>query len=102
MKVAADRFDSRMQTLPREDFPTLPEGTGSLQRVAAARRPEADGREDAVRDHGRGHAVFPERRALHPSAGLDEPGFDRWAPPGAHHRAAREERREERRTTKFA
>ena len=29
VKVAADRFDSRMQTLPREDFPTLPEGTGS-------------------------------------------------------------------------
>jgi DNA polymerase III subunit beta len=29
VKVAADRFDSRMQTLPREDFPTLPEATGS-------------------------------------------------------------------------
>jgi DNA polymerase-3 subunit beta len=28
VKVAADRFDSRMQTLPRDDFPTLPEGTG--------------------------------------------------------------------------
>jgi len=25
VKVAADRFDSRMQTLPREDFPTLPD-----------------------------------------------------------------------------
>jgi len=32
VKVAADRFDSRMQTLPREDFPTLPEtsGTGTV------------------------------------------------------------------------
>src|SRR5262249_16677049 len=29
VKVAADRFDSRMQTLPREDFPTLPENGGS-------------------------------------------------------------------------
>jgi len=28
VKVAADRFDSRMQTLPREDFPTLPENGG--------------------------------------------------------------------------
>ncbi len=28
VKVAADRFDSRLQTLPREDFPTLPEGGG--------------------------------------------------------------------------
>jgi len=30
VKVAADRFDSRMQTLPREDFPTLPEASGSV------------------------------------------------------------------------
>jgi DNA polymerase III subunit beta len=29
VKVAADRFDSRMQTLPRDDFPTLPESSGS-------------------------------------------------------------------------
>lgn len=29
VKVAADRFDSRMQTLPREDFPSLPEATGA-------------------------------------------------------------------------
>ena len=28
VKVAADRFDSRMQTLPREDVPTLPEASG--------------------------------------------------------------------------
>src|SRR5262245_38539963 len=30
VKVAADRFDSRMQTLPREDFPTLPESSGTI------------------------------------------------------------------------
>lgn len=29
VKVAADRFDSKMQTLPREDFPTLPESGGA-------------------------------------------------------------------------
>jgi DNA polymerase III subunit beta len=38
VKVAADRFDSRMQTLPREDFPALPEGgtapMASLPRTA--------------------------------------------------------------------
>jgi DNA polymerase-3 subunit beta len=38
VKIAADRFDSRMQTLPREDFPTLPESGGTptttLQRSA--------------------------------------------------------------------
>ena len=30
VKVAADRFDSRMQTLPREDFPSLPEASGTF------------------------------------------------------------------------
>ena len=29
IKIAADRFDSRLQTLPREDFPTLPDPGGS-------------------------------------------------------------------------
>jgi DNA polymerase-3 subunit beta len=28
VKIAADRFDSRLQTLPREDFPTLPPSGG--------------------------------------------------------------------------
>src|ERR1700742_3642121 len=31
VKVAADRFDSRMQTLPREDFPTLPDASGTVR-----------------------------------------------------------------------
>ena len=31
VKVAADRFDSRMQTLPREDFPTLPAASGTAR-----------------------------------------------------------------------
>jgi DNA polymerase-3 subunit beta len=30
VKVAADRFDSRMQTLPREDFPTLPDAPDTV------------------------------------------------------------------------
>ena len=38
VKVAAEHFDSRMQTLPREDFPTLPEAstapTATLPRSA--------------------------------------------------------------------
>src|SRR5262249_45084697 len=29
VKVAADRFDSKMQTLPKEDFPTLPDAGSS-------------------------------------------------------------------------
>ena len=31
VKVAADRFDSRIQTLPREDFPTLPDASGKAR-----------------------------------------------------------------------
>jgi DNA polymerase-3 subunit beta len=31
VKVAADHFDSRMQTLPREDFPTLPDASGKAK-----------------------------------------------------------------------
>src|SRR5712671_6806875 len=30
VKVAADRFDSRMQTLPKEDFPAVPEASGVI------------------------------------------------------------------------
>jgi DNA polymerase-3 subunit beta len=30
VKVAAERFESRMQTLPRDDFPTLPESSGNF------------------------------------------------------------------------
>ena len=37
VKVAADRFDSRMQTLPREDFPSLP-GAAGTSRAALPRQ----------------------------------------------------------------
>lgn len=30
VKVAADRFDSRMATLPRDDFPSLPDSSGAF------------------------------------------------------------------------
>jgi DNA polymerase-3 subunit beta len=30
VKVAADRFESRMQTLPKDDFPAVPESSGSI------------------------------------------------------------------------
>jgi DNA polymerase-3 subunit beta len=30
VKLAADRFDSRMQTLPKEDFPAVPEASGTF------------------------------------------------------------------------
>jgi DNA polymerase-3 subunit beta len=33
VKVAADRFDSRMQTMARDDFPTLPEAKGAMETI---------------------------------------------------------------------
>jgi DNA polymerase-3 subunit beta len=41
VKVAADRFDSRMQTLPREDFPTLPDAPGPTTTSSATLAREA-------------------------------------------------------------
>src|SRR2546427_4256803 len=41
VKVAADRFDSRMQSLPKEDFPTLPDassGSGTVLPRSAIRQ----------------------------------------------------------------
>jgi DNA polymerase-3 subunit beta len=37
VKVAAERFDSRMATLPRDDFPTLPETPGGTTRAELSR-----------------------------------------------------------------
>lgn len=48
VKVAADRFDSRMQTLPREDFPTLPESAGN---APAATLPRAALKEMVAKTH---------------------------------------------------
>ena len=70
VKVAADRFDSRMQTLPREDFPTLPGGGWRRDGDAAARRAQGDGRQDAIRDYRRRHALFPQRRAVRPARAI--------------------------------
>ena len=105
VKVAADRFDSRMQTLPREDFPTLPEATGTSNATLHAAGASPHGVEDAVCDHRRRHPVFPQRRAVHSAARLDESGLDRRPSPGADHRAARRRgrgRRERRPTRKSA
>src|SRR6476660_10471526 len=36
VKVSADRFESRMQTLPKEDFPAVPEATGAINATLSA------------------------------------------------------------------
>ena len=52
-------------------------------RDAAARRAQGDGRQDAVRDHRRGHAVFSERREVRAEARQPDAGGDRRPSPGA-------------------
>ena len=47
VRVAADRFDSHMQTLPREDFPSLPDSAGG----AKASLPRAALREMVAKTH---------------------------------------------------
>ena len=37
VKLAADRFDSRMQTLPLDDFPSLPEASGAATATLSGR-----------------------------------------------------------------
>ena len=82
VKVAADRFDSRMQTLPREDFPTLPETGGTPSAMLPRIGRERDGRQDAVCDYRRRHPIFSERCAVCLADGLDEPGRHRRPSPG--------------------
>src|SRR5438874_2076739 len=36
VKVAADRFESKMQTLPKDDFPAVPEATGAINATLPA------------------------------------------------------------------
>ena len=97
VKIAADRFESRMQTLPREDFPTLPESSGQATVTLPRDGAEGDGRQDAVCDHRRRHPVFPERRAVRAAARFDEPGRDRRPSSRARDREAGRQEREGRR-----
>jgi hypothetical protein len=68
VKVAADRFDSRMQTLPRR----ISRRCRSSAARRARRLPRAALKEmvsrDAVRDHRRGHALLPQRRQVRAQA----------------------------------
>src|SRR6266446_2166373 len=73
VKVAADRFDSRMQTLPREDFPTLPEATGkaratlpkaALQEMVAKTQFAITGEDTRYFLNGAKFVLYPESMSL--------------------------------------
>jgi DNA polymerase-3 subunit beta len=59
VKVAADLVDSRMQTLPREDFPTLPEGP--LKRARCCRAQLFGNQHQHTVANRRRYAVFSQR-----------------------------------------
>ena len=89
VKVSAERFESRMPTLPREDFPSLPEVGRRGEVDDQGQRAARDGGEDAVCDHRRRHALLPQRRALRPARRFDDAGGHRRPSPGARQRATR-------------
>ena len=80
-----ERFESRMPTLPREDFPTPPTSELANATVIAAAALRADDRQDAVCHHRRGHPLLPQRRAVRRQARRDDAGGHRRSSPGAGH-----------------
>ena len=68
--IAADRFESRIQTLAGQRVSDAAERRGRDAGHAAGERAEANDPAHAICDHERRHAVFPERRATRAPAGL--------------------------------
>ena len=84
-----------MQTLPREDFPTLPMRAARRARYSQRAGGEGDGRQDAVRDHRGGYALFPERRTVRLESRMAmSSGRHRRSPAGAGDGAPRRQGRE--------
>ena len=64
VKVSGGQFSSKMPTLPREDFPSLPEAGGGAKATINGKSLAQMVGEDAVCDHRRRHALLPQRRAV--------------------------------------
>ena len=87
MKVAADRFDSRMQTLPREDFPDAARRQPATQGDAAARGAARDGAKTQFAITGEDTRYFLNGAQFVLQAGQPEAGGDRRPSPGAGRRS---------------
>ena len=95
VKVAADRFDSRMQTLPREDFPTLPESSGNFSATLSRDvvKQMVSKTQFAITGEDTRYFLNGALFILRPDSMT--PGLDRRSPAGADYRAAREGGRQE-------
>ena len=80
--VEAESFHSKLQTLPREDFPTLPEvgDAGVVTIDRAVLRGMVTKTSFAIT--GGGYAVLSQRRAVRREERGDEPDRDGWTPLG--------------------
>ena len=88
VRVSGGQFSSKMPTLPREDFPSLPEAGGGVKATINGKSLAQMVGEDAVCDHRRGHALLFERRAVRVEAGRHDVRGDRRPSPGARQRAS--------------
>ena len=93
VKVAADHFDSKMQTLPREDYPVVPDAPAQHRQPCRALLLREMVEKTAVRHHRRGHAVFPQWRAVSPQRRPDDARCHRWTSAGACDGCPREDRK---------
>ena len=88
VKIAADRFDSRLADAAARRLPDAPGIGWHADRHARSHGRQGNGRQNAVRHHRRGHALLPERCVVRPEGRRHESGGDRWSPPGVGQRRA--------------
>ncbi len=81
--VSADRFESKMPTMPVGDFPTPPASEmANATTIAVGGAASAD-HQDPVCHHRRRHALLPERRALRGEVRRHDDGGHRRPSPGS-------------------
>ena len=89
VRVSGGQFSSKMPTLPREDFPSLPEAGGGVKATINGKSLAQMVAKTPVCDHRRRHALLSQRRAVRAEAGGHDLCGDRRPSPGPHQRQAR-------------
>ena len=79
--IECERVIFKMAGLPREDFPSLPDGKAERGSRDPGRRPAGAHRPHRLRHHRRGRPLLPGRRAARARQGRRRHGGDRRSPP---------------------